>query len=88
MQVLPRVQRAGVSLLTSTSIARCFGTSIPVVLMTDLQSIKSVNADEYAPQHTYSQKRGDIITVKRGYARNFLIPRCVRMAISLTFVTV
>ena len=37
-----------------------FGTSIPVVLIDDIEN---------------RGEKGDIITVKRGFARNYLIPR-------------
>ena len=41
-----------------------FGTTIPVVLIQDLEN---------------TGVRGDVVSVKRGYARNFLIPRKVAM---------
>jgi hypothetical protein len=58
--------------ITSAGV-RSFGTSIPVILMKDMDAIKATGDEYYAGGH--GGKKGDIITVKRGYARNFLIPR-------------
>jgi len=57
-------------------MVKSFGTSIPVILMKDMDDIKST--DEYYAGSS-SAKKGDVITVKRGYARNFLIPRKMAM---------
>lgn len=71
------INRCMMSVCSTTQVAasRSFGTSIPVILLRDMDDIKRTGDEYYDGSHT--AKKGDIVTVKRGYARNFLIPRYV-----------
>ena len=46
---------------SNSQLSSCFGTSIPVILAAKVENL--------------NKEVGDIVEVKRGYARNFLIPR-------------